>query len=1035
MMIKQTLLLILCGLVIFRSSAQSSSEASFFLSYPCLSPDGSTVVFSYDGDLWITSVHALKPQKLTSMPGYETGARFSPDGRWIAFTGRRSGNADVFILSADSGEIKQLTFHSAADEVNSWSRDSDFIYFTSDRNGPLSGYKVSLKGETPVRVLGDYYFQNDHLLAEHPLTGDIFFNNTWESSYLVQRKGYKGPFNPDIQSYNPVTKQYRKYTDYIGKDYGATFDAQGNLFFLSDEGNGEANLYTIKNNKKTGLTRFGTSIRNAVVNAEGSRVVFEKDYQLFIYDVKAGISEKLSITLPRGAGLNAEKKFNIKGNITKFDVSPDGKKMAFTSRGELFVSNADGTSITRINKGKFERASEVRWLNDNHTLLFNQTAGGFLNWYTIGADGKSPLKSVTDDQRNNRSLSFNKSMTMGVYLSGRDEVRLMDLKTMQSKVLVKDEIWAIWADKTDPFFSPDDRYVCYTAHRNFEEDIFVCEISGGKTMNLTKTGVTETGPVWSPDGKYIYFTASRLNPAFPYGMQNPGIYRLPLQNFSRPFRSEKNIAKKDNPGIAVSIDTVNIMERVEQVGNLFSSKYLSNVFQKGDKTSLYFISDQDQGKWAVWRTTLRPFEEEKTEKVSGFKESRGVSLSMAGNDKGMFALVNGQIYRLNEDENKAELIELNFDFPGTLQDDFNQVFYNAWAKIDENFYDEQFNGVDWKKMRDKYASFLPFLNKRSDFRTLMHDMLGELNSSHQRFNSFGEEDFLPEAVRTMETGIVFHKEKPYVVSHVLKGSAADKTGVSVMEGDELVKVDSFRVEGNMSRDFYFTRTSLADETELTFRRNDNLFSVKIHPQNGISPSLYAQWIAGNQKRVTEKSKGKIAYVFMENVERAAFNQFIIEISRELEGKEGLILDLRYNDGGQMHDELLKFLSQKSYASWKYRGGKMTKQGNFTPSDKPIILLINEQTLSDGEMTATGFKGLKLGKVIGNESYHWEIYTRPFTLVDGSSVRVPSFGCYSLEGEDLDRHGVKPDIKVINTFVDNINGNDRQLDRALKELLK
>jgi tricorn protease len=1033
------LLIALISLVTASSVAgQAPSDEAYFLSNPGLSPDGKTVVFSYEGDLWQVSEKGGSAVRLTDLPGYETGARYSPDGKWIAFTGRQSGNADIYIISTASKEIRQLTFHSSADEVSSWSWDSRFIYFSSERTGQISSYKVSATGGTPLRLFGHYYFQNDHNLFEHPLTGELFFNNTWESSIQVQRKRYKGPFNPDIQSYNIQTKQYKRYTDYNGKDFGATTDRNGNIYFISDEANGEFNLYTFRNNVKTALTRFESSIKNAIVNADGGKVIFEKDYQLYIYEVKTGKTKKLEISLPRKNTLLAEKPYNTKGNITGMDVSPDGKKLAFTSRGEVFVGNADGTSVQKINKGSAERALEIKWLSDNKTLLFNQTLGGYLNWYITAADGTGPAKALTTDQRNNRSLSFNQDKTMAVYLSGRDEVRLMDLKTWAVKTMVRDEIWAIFADKNDPVFSPDGRFICYTAHRNSEEDLFVCEIATGKITNLTNTGVTETGPIWSADGQQIYFTASRLNPAFPYGMQDARIYRLPLQNLSKPFRSDKTVApteKPDGPPAPVVIDSQDMMERIEQIGPSFGSNYLVDVIQKSGKTSAFFISNQEQGKWAIWKTTSENFLPNKTEKTTGGPEGRNINLRIVRSEKAFFALVNGTVHKFLTDENRLEPIDLNYQFTNTLMGEFTQVFFNAWGKVEENYYDETFHGVDWLAIRNRYARFLPFINNRSDFRTLVNDMLGELNSSHQRLNTYGEEENVPNPVRTMETGILFKDTEPYKIERIIHGSSADKSDISLLPGDELIRIDSTDVSPNTDRNFYFTRPAFAEELKLAFRRQGQTFTVKIHPQGSLSNNLHDDWINTNRSRVADKSKGRIVYACMKDMEKDEFDRFVVEMSREMDGKDGLILDLRYNDGGQMHDEMLKFLAQRSYAQWTYRGGKPAKQGHFTPSDKPIVLLINEQTLSDGEMTSAGFKGLKLGKIVGNETYHWEIFTRPFYMVDGSSIRLSSWGCYTLAGDDLELNGIKPDIKVLNTFEDHVNARDPQLDRAVEEVLK
>jgi len=1037
---RQVALFLLLLLLLIQTPGHAQDKGPFFLSNPCLSPDGATVVFSFEGDLWRADTKGGQAVRLTAMQGYEISPRFSPDGKWIAFSGRQNGNTDVYVMPANGGEIRQLTYHSAGDDVNSWSWDSRYIYFSSTRMGNQSGFKVSVDGGTPLRVFGNYFFLYDHNLFEHPSSGEIFFNDTWESSNQLQRKHYKGPFNPDIQSYDPKTHKYKRYTDYAGKDFGATLDRKGNIYFISDEGNGEYNLYTFRDGKKAALTNFKSAVKNAIVNAEGGKIVFEKDYQLYLYDVAAGAAHKLDIAITRNAVLPKEKDYDVKGRISALDLSPDGKKLAFISRGELFVSDAEGKFIRKIERGSAERVWEVKWLNDNKTLLFNQTLDGYLNWYTIAADGSAPLKQLTHDMRSNRSLILNKTKTKGVYLSGRDEVRLLDLKTFESKSIAKDEIWAF--QSSDPCWSPDGRYICYTAHRNFEEDLFIYDLVKEKSFNLTNTGVAESGPAWSPDGKYIYFTSSRLKPSYPFGMQDPKVYRLPLEKFDAPFRMDKydelfkqpkkDTAKKDSSAPQVqTIDAVHIMERTEQISPSFGSQNLLDVVQKGEKTSVLYLSDHDQGKTALWKTVIEPFEQNKTEKIQG-AEGQSVNTATAG-DK-YLVLMDGTIYKLNLDQNKLESLPLSYTFRKSLSGEFNQVFYEAWARLEENYYDEKFHGLDWKAARDHYSTFLPYLNNRADLRVLLNDMLGELNSSHQGFYSSGDDENVQYAASTMETGVLFEDEDPYKVKSIVPRSIADRKGVDIQPGDELVKVDGMAVDEAVDRNFYFTHPSLNREVKLTFTRKGQPYEVELHPQYSLTANLYDDWIDNCRRRVTEKSNGRIAYTCMKNMGSQELEHFIVDMTRELSGKDGLILDLRYNTGGNVHDEVLRFLEQRSYLQWKYRGGQLTSQGNFTPSDKPIVLLINEQSLSDAEMTATGFKALHLGKTVGNETYHWIIFTSGTGLVDGSFVRLPSWGCYTLDGKDIETTGVTPDVKVINTFEDKISGKDPQLDKAIEEVL-
>jgi tricorn protease len=1037
---KSLLLAISCWLSV---TAMAQSSDAYFLSSPCLTPDGQTVVFSFEGDLWKASVSSGQAVRLTAMQGYENNAKISPDGKWIAFTGRQLNNADIYIMPLAGGDIKQLTFHSATDEVNSWSWDSQKIYFTSNRGGQQSGYTVSVNGGTPQRLFGDHFFLYDHGLFEHPSSGEVYFNDTWESSNQVARKRYKGPFNPDIQSYNIKTKQYKKYTDWEGKDFGTSIDKAGNVYFISDEANGEYNLYTFDKGKKTGLTKFTTSIKTPVVNANGGKIVFEKDYQLWVYDVAGKKADKLDIKLLRNNILPADKDYEVTRNITNFDLSPDGKKLAFTSRGELFVSDVEGKFIQRINKKNAERAREVKWMSDNKTLLFNQTSGGYQNLYTVAADGSSALKQVTTDTKDNRSIVLNKSKTKAVYLSGRDEVRLIDLKTFESKTLVKDEIWAF--QNSDPGFSPNEEYVIFTAVRNFEQDIIIHHIKDNRTINLTNTGVTESNPVWSPDGKYIYFNSARTKPSYPFGMQNPRIYRMSLEKIDDPYRSdkyndlfkapekkEKDTTKKEPVVASITVDVENIMERLEQVGPSFGSQSLVNVIQKGEKTFVLYASDHAEGRPALWKTTIEPFEANKTERIAG-ADAFGFDYADAA-DKAML-LFNGGIYKLNLDGNKVDPVAIANTFRKNLAAEFAQIFEEAWAQVEENYYDEKFHGLDWKATKTKYQAFIPRLNNRADLRILLSDMLGELNSSHQGFTSFGDEENITLSNRTMETGIVFENADPYKVKYIAKRSNADKKSVDVKPGDVLVKVNDEAVDKNTDRNFYFSRPSMDREVKLTFNRNGQFIDVKVHPQTTLANNLYDEWIDDNQKKVDDKSKNRIAYHHMKNMSGGELEKFLIDMTQDFYKKDAMILDLRYNTGGNVHDEVLKFLSQKAYLQWKYREGKLAPQSNFAPADKPIILLTNEQSLSDAEMTAQGFKALKLGKIVGIGTYRWIIFTSGAGLVDGSFVRLPSWGCYSLDGKDIEKTGVEPDILVGMNFEDRVNKRDPQLDKAIEEILK
>lgn len=1028
-------MLLLPLLVALLTLPVANDDAPYFTSDPTLSPDGQTIVFTYEGDLWQVPSPGGRAVRLTAMAGEETHARFSPDGRWLAFTGRQSGNADVYLLPLDGGAIQQLTVHSDADLVDGWSWDSQRVYFSSSRQNRISIYTVAVTGGTPTRLFGHVH-NTVHHGVEHPETGAIYFTDTWESFLFAHRKRYRGAYNPDLKSYDPASEAFQVHTSFEGKDFWPTIDRSGTVYFASDRASGEYNLYRLTDGEPEPLTSFPTSIKRPHVSADGSAVVFERDYQLYRYDVAAGRATKVPIQLPSNNTLTLAQDFNVKGEVTAFDVAPDKKKLAFVSRGELFVAGIDGKVVRELPAGD-GRVVTVTWLADNETLLFNQTVGGYLNWFTIPADGSGPATQRTDEARNNQALTLNPERTQAAYLSGRGEVRLLDLETFAGTTIATPEIWALYP--TTPAFSPDGQYLAFTAYHNFEQDLMLYHLPSGTVTNLTNSGVTETDPFWSPDGRYLYFTADRTAVNYPRGNVEPDLYRMRLTRFAPPFKAERfeklfaeedtSKAEEEPPTVTIELDGLD--ERWERVNQLPGSQANPFILQKDETTTVLFLSDHDEGKTALWKTVMQPFEETKTEKVTDVAPGHIVAV-----DGTVYVLARGGIHTLDVDGGKLEAIELDHTFRRSLAAEFEQMYYETWANLEENYYDETFQGTDWTAMRDRYAAFLPHLRSRENLRTLLNDLLGELNSSHIGFYSSGDEEDTFYERASLTAGLLFEDDAPYTVRTVVERGALHAIGADVRPGDVLVAVDGERVDPSRNREAYFVRPSRDEEVALTFRRGDDEHTVRVQPESpgALKTHLYDAWIAGNQDRVDAATDERVAYVHMKNMGGGSLEQFLIEMTTEAYRRDALILDLRYNTGGNVHDDVLQFLRQTAYLQWKYRGGELTDQPAFTPADQPMVLLVNEQSLSDAEMTTAGFKALGLGPVIGTETYRWIIFTSGKGLVDGSFYRLPSWGCYTLDGTDLERSGVAPDIPIANTFVDRLTGADPQLDRAIQEVL-
>jgi tricorn protease len=1017
-------------------SFQLFSQEAYFASSPSLTPDASKIVFSYDADLWIVESKGGEARRLTAMEGTESFPRISPDGKWVAFTAEVMGNADIYLMPIGGGEITRLTYHSSADRTETWSWDSKTIYFRSSRMNRVAAYSVSIEGGTPQRLV-DHYFNWPHNLAIHP-DGRIFFNESWESSNQVTRKRYKGSFNPDIKTYHPKTGDYEELTSYEGKDMWSTIDKNGNVYFVSDRDNGQYNLFALTNGVEQ-RTNFGTSIKDPQISADGSLIVFEKDYQIFTYNTSTNVSDKVPINVLNHSMLAADQEYNTKDNVGSFDISPDQKKMAFVSRGALFVSDISGKFIKQLSTHTDERVVEVKWLNDNETLLFTQTVNGYPNIFKINAKTDSDLSQLTNEIMFTGNIELNPDMTTAAYFSGINEVRLMNLENFESTTIAREELWGLY--NPQPRFSPDGKMLTFTVRNDFEEDIYLYQIENKTLTNLTKTGVPETNPFWGPDGKYIYFETNRTSPSYPFGLQEGDIYRIPLQRQEEPFKSsaleevfeDKEGEKDGEKTLSVRIDpNLDPVEAMERVGASFGSQSQPFVVKKGNTTHVLYYSNHDESRTALWVTSFSPFESSKTEKLAGTGNSGGLIQV----DDDLYLNVRGTINKLDLGSKKLKPIPTEFKFRKSLRKEFDQMFFETWAGVQENFYNEDFHEMDWDALKDQYAEYLPYIKSRAELRVLLNDLLGELNSSHMGFRSGGPEERNTYRASTASLGLTFYADEPYKVKSIITDGPFDFPGKALAEGDELIAINGLEVDPSINRNYYLTNTSIDQEIEVTFRSGKENKTFKVHPQSTgrTSTNLYDEWVDHNQTVVDQQTDKKVAYVHMKNMSGGELQNFLLEMTSEGYNRDGLILDLRYNTGGNVHDEVLKFLSQKPYLQWKYREGKLTTQGNFGAGAKPTVLLINEQSLSDAEMTAQGFKALGLGTIIGTETYRWIIFTSGASLVDGSFYRLPSWGCYTLEGENLEKTGVAPDIFVKTNFQDRIEGKDPQLERAIQEVL-
>ena len=1023
--------LTLLAAVLVAGSTVSQAENIRFASHPSLSPDGKQIYFGYDGDIYSVPVEGGQATAVITMPGMQDSPLVSPDGKWLAFSSDIQGNNDVYVVPVAGGQAVQLTFHEAPDVPVGWSSKGDYIYFESTRGSARkTTFKVAVTGGTP-QLMFDGYFNTVVNLAENPKTGEFLFNESMESISFPTRKRYVGDHNPNIKSWNPRTKTYTELTDYIGKDQWPMADKNGNIYYVSDELNKESNLVKyVKGGKPQQLTSFDKSVQYPSIAFGGSAIVFLKDYEIHVLEPSTA---KVSVPQIQIASGSVEVRRAFEGQKpSSADVSPDGKKFALIIRGGLYVSDTKCKFLQKLDTPSDERVDEVVWGQDSKTLYYTRTDKGWTNLFRIAADGSAAEQPVFVSENNSLGLVADRKRERLAFIDGSRSVMLYNVKAGTTTRVAEAEFWSF--EGYTLAFSPDGNWLAFDGMYKFEPDIFLLNLKDGSLRNFTHSASVERNPVFSPDGKYMFFLGS-INPSFPRGSR-PALYKLPLQKYDTPFKSaqvedlfkdKKADAKKDS---AIVIDFKNIHERMTRVerdgfqGNPY-------IFSAKGKDYLLYMS-MGSGAPGVFSLEISDLEA----KPKPVKDLRGGSFFSCKD--ALYCLSSGTIYKVDPAAGSASKTEVKKDVEVVLNDEFRQMFYETWGTLEQNYYDVNFHGANWPAVRDYYASFLPYVRTRANLRTLITDLLGELNSSHLGFTSNGAEEKKETRIRTYGTGILFENASPYKVAGILADSPADKYGIDVRKGDELVAVNGVKVDKKANREKYFSGAVPRDELTLTFSRGGKEITTKVHTAaySALKSLQYKEWENQRAAMVSAKTGGKVGYIHMRAMGAEDLDMFLMKMHTEVYDKDALILDLRYNNGGNVHKEVIDFLRGQSHFEWSYRDFPRTSHPNVTPADKPIVVLVNEHSLSDAEVTSNGIKTLGIAKLVGTETYRWIIFTSSVRLLDGSTCRMPAWGCYSvLDGSDLENTGVKPDIYVKNTFKDRLEGKDPQLDAAIAEVLR
>lgn len=1048
----------------FVAAQQGQAEEARLLRFPAT--NGSDIVFSYAGDLYKVSVRGGEAKRLTSHVGYEMFPHFSPDGKTIAFTGQYDGNTEVYTIPADGGEPLRVTYTATNQRddvgdrmgpnniVTAWTADGAKIVYRNRIGSGFGGklYTVAKEGGLseviPLPEGGFCSFSPDgKRLAYNRVMREF---RTW--------KYYRGGMADDVWIYDAGKKTVENITNNRAQDIFPMWVGD-EIYFLSDRDR-TMNLFVYDTKTKTTskVTDF-TEYDIKFPSTNGQLIVFENAGYIYRFDPATKKAEKVSITLASDH-LYARSEIKDGGRYMRgASLSPDGKRVVVTARGEIFnlpVEKGVTKNIVRT-PGAHERSAT--WSPDGKHIAYISDATGETELYMQPAEGGEAVQLTKNNDTYIRNFEWSPDSKSIVYTDRKNRINLLNVATKQVTEVLRDP-------KKEPYevtFSPDSKWLAYTRMADNEYDIiYLYRIDDKKEFQVTDRWYDSGSPTFSTDGKYLVFTSMRdFNPTYGskewnhvYGYSNGVYLALLTKDTPSPFltkddgskaepkkveinveegKKKETDEKKKPEGVTVKVDADGLSGRIVKLP--LPQGYHGNLYSDGQK--VYYSRNNS--------TYVYDLNKQKEETVA---EGARMWVEPGGKKAGFFK--NKQLFVKDIPSGKIDLKDpVNFsDMKMTIDyaKEWAQIFDEAWRAFRDGFYLENMHGVDWKAMKKKYGVLLPYVKNRQDLTYLIGEMIGELNCGHAYVNT-GETN-RPQRIKTGLLGAEISRDKSgfFRLEKILPGeswspalrSPLTEPGIEAQVGDFIVAIDG--VPTNTVNDLYALLVGKADvPTELSLNGKAQLNGARkvvIRPLEEEYSLYHYQWVKNNIEKVDKASSGKIGYIYIPDMGVDGLNEFAKYFYPQLD-KEGLIIDDRANGGGNVSPMILERLAREPYRMTMRRGS--TRNGTVPDAVLvgPKVCLINKYSASDGDLFPWGFRALKLGKLIGTRTWGGIVgITASLPFIDGTDVRVPFFTSYDMDGHWMvENEGVEPDILIDNDPVKEWNGEDEQLNRAIEEVMK
>ncbi|CAN5252250.1 S41 family peptidase [soil metagenome] len=1051
------------GLVFSAASANAQTSLAY-MTEPSFSPDRKEIAFVSGGDIWAVPSEGGSAHLLISHQATESRPMYSPDGTKLAFVSNRTGAGDIYVLDLRSGGLTRITFDDVNDVLDGWSRDGKWLYFSSSsRDINYSDiYRVPATGGYPMQVSADRY-TSEYFAAPSPDGSSIAFSARGIGNGQWWRKGRSHLDESEIWLKKGET--YERVSPGGAKQLWPMWHPNGQrIFFMSDR-SGNENIWSLNIGEQARqLTKFNDGrVLWASISLDGKEIVFERDLKIWKADAESGRAAPVSISL-RGASYGPlTDRVNLSTQIREFALSPDGKKVAVVARGEVFAASAkDGGDALRVTNTAAAE-SHVTWSADSRSVVYASERNGIMQLFQF--DFGTEVETQITNKGNDYSPLFSPDGKSIAFIRDGRSLMVIDVAAKSEREIAK-----LYVDSPPLIgtrtivWSPDNRWLAYLTNSPEQRsytNISAVPAAGGDARPLSFISNSNSGAIsWSPDGEYILFDTNQRT-------ENTAIARVDLRLRTPKFREDqfRDLFKQENPqqqpqpGIAPSPSPVpqpsptaspekKDDKKTEIVFDQIRSRLRllpigldvgSQVISPDGKTLL--VSASAEGQFNLYTISLDELATDTTPRQVTTTSGGKFATQFSPDSKEVYYIEGGRVMIANLERRDSKPLAITLEMNVNFASEKMETFKQGWRYMRDNFYDDKFHGADWEAIGRRFEPVVADAKNIDEVRRLMSLMVGELNASHLGVG--GPSGFTPSPIGKL--GLRFDRGE-FETNGRLKVTEIIALGPvhitrEVKVGDYLTRVDGTTInaatnldellENKVNRRVELTFTSSADGSG---KRDIIVKPVTTNTERNL---LYRQWVEANRAYVESSSGGRLGYVHLPDMGSVSLAQLYVDLDVQNQGKEGVIIDVRNNNGGFINPYVIDVLARRGYLNMTERG-RWTVPGRSNLGqralERPTILVTNQHSLSDAEDLTEGYRELKLGKVVGEPTSGWIIFTWNATTFDGTTVRLPRQRITDNKGNNMELSPRPVDIAVSRPIGETYTGRDSQLDAAVKSLL-